>query len=303
MRNSGSARSIYSFISFGARPLFRYLLLVHRTAFVQTLAAIGLTPDDVLHGNRILSEQEQAAIFGLACQLRMNDPLLAFRAAQLHDIHDSGLPGILARSCGTFREMVEIHEKYYFKLDSEGVLARASYTQEEIAFVSDKLAYAPIAIQELAVASIWVALTSLSHEAKKKVIALEFPGSLSAHALSPSQLSDIEKQFSAQLVFSSTRLAVSFQLEMLDLSIPTVDPSLKLLLERKLRVITGEVLPEDSDELRSQVFAAILELRSAGQTITLEAVADSMGAKPESLSYALRTHKISLQKLKAAVEP
>ena len=296
MRNSGSARSIYSFISFGARPLFRYLLLVHRTAFVQTLATIGLTPDDVLHGNRILSEQEQAAIFGLACQLRVNDPLLAFRAAQLHDIHDSGLPGILARSCGTFREMVEIHEKYYFKLDSEGVLARASYTQEEIAFVSDKLAYAPIA-------STWVALTSLSHEAKKKVIALEFPGSLSAHALSPSQLSDIEKQFSAQLVFSSGRLAVSFQLEMLDLSIPTVDPSLKLLLERKLRVITGEVLPEDSDELRSQVFTAILELRSAGQTITLEAVADSMGTKPESLSYALRTHKISLQKLKAAVEP
>ena len=148
MRNSKSESGVYSFNSYGARPLFRYLLLEHRTAFVQTLATIGLTPDDVLHGNRIISQQEQATIFGLACQLRVNDPLLAFRAAQLHDIHDSGLPGILARSCGTFREMVEIHEKYYFKIDSEGVLARVSYAQEEMAYVFEKLAYAPIAIQE-----------------------------------------------------------------------------------------------------------------------------------------------------------
>ncbi|NBW82930.1 hypothetical protein EBR21_14360, partial [bacterium] len=96
------------------------MLVEHREAFLQTLIGLQLSTEDVLQGNRILSGEEQGSLFGLVCQLRGSDKFIGFRSAKLHDIHDSGLPGILARSCGTIRDLLELHEKYYIKLDSEG---------------------------------------------------------------------------------------------------------------------------------------------------------------------------------------
>ncbi len=302
MQNRSQPRSVYSFNTFGSRPLFRYLLLEHRSEFLKVLGELGLSTDDILHGNRILTAAEQGSIYGLACQLRSQDALIGFRSARLHDIHDSGLPGILARCCGTFREMVELHEKYFFKLDAEGVLSRVSYAPETMSYVFDKLAYAPLAIQEYAVSTTWVAMTSLSAQALDNVIAFEFPGTREEHGFTPSQLNDLEKEFSARLHFSSGRLALTMKIDTLELFIPTVDPSLKLLLERKLRVLTGDVLADDADELRNQVLTAVIELRTGGHVVTLEAVAEYMGIRAETLTYALRANGISFQRIKTIVE-
>ncbi|MFZ9519485.1 MAG: hypothetical protein ACO3A4_03315 [Silvanigrellaceae bacterium] len=295
-------RNTYSFNTFGSRPIFRYLLVEHRDAFLQTLEGLQLASEDVLQGNRILTTEEQGSLFGLMCQLRASDKFIGFRSAKLHDIHDSGLPGILARSCGTIRELLDLHEKYYVKLDSEGVLAHLVLSKETLGYAFEKLAYAPFAIQEYALASTWVALTSLSPEVKSHVLTFEFPGTAEGHGLSLQDISDLEREFSTRLVFSAGRLALTLKIAVLEVAIPTVDPSLKLLLERKLRILTSNTLAEDTEELRSQVFTAVLELREASQPITIDAVAQYMGVKSEALSYALRSHGIQFQKLKSLVE-
>lgn len=302
MTHKTPPRSLYSFNTFGSRPLFRYLLLEHRETFLKTLAGLNLSPEDVLQGQRILTGIEQATIFGLACQLRSTDFSIAFRTAKLHDIHDSGLPGLLARCCANFRDVCELHEKYYFKLDSEGVLARLVRTPETISHVFDKLAYAPVCIQEFAVVSTWAAFTGLSPEAKQHVVALEFPGTPEAHGFSAFQIAELENEFSTSLLFLSGRLAFTMRAAALDLNIPTVDPALKLLLEKKLRVLTGELLPDDADELRNQVLTALLELRSCGLPCHLESVASFMGVKQETLAYALRSQGISFQRIKEIMD-
>lgn len=277
------------------------MLIQHRDDFLNVLSNLGLTPDDVLQGNKILDAQQQNSLFGLACQLRVSDRFISFNAAKLHDIHDSGLPGILARSCGTIREMAEIHEKYYSKLDSEGVLSCLKFTNETMSYVFEKLMHAPVAIQEYAVATTWVALTSLSPDVKKYCISFEFPGASEAYGFSKEDLKRISDEFSIQLNFSTGRLAVSCNVGLLNVNIPTVDPSLKTLLERKLRVLTGQTLAEDTDELREQVFCAILELSRASELITMDSVAHYMGVKSETLAYALRSHGIQFQKLKELI--
>jgi hypothetical protein len=302
MVNQKPQKNIYSFNTFGGRPLFRYLLLEHRNEFLQTLSSLNLKTEDVLQGDLLLSGEQQGALFGLACQLRTKDKMIGFRSAKIHDIHDSGLPGILARSCGTVREMVDLHEKYYVKLDSEGVLSRLSFSEKTLSYVFDKLAYAPFAMQEYALASTWVALTSLAPEIKSQTLSFEFPGTMDGHGLDLMAVSELESEFSIKIIFSAGRLALTLKKDVMDVTIPTVDPSLKLLLERKLRVLTCDTLAEDSDELRSQVFTAILALRDASQPISIDAVAQYMGIKSEALAYALRSHGIHFQKLKAVVE-
>jgi hypothetical protein len=278
------------------------MLVEHRKAFLSTLESLKLSPEDVLQGSRILTPQEQGALFGLASQLRMSDKFIGFRSALLHDIHDSGLPGILARSCGSIRDLIELHEKYYMKLDSEGVLAHLLITNETMSYAFEKLAYAPLAIQEFALASTWIALTSLSSEVRNHCLAFELPGTASAHGFSAEDISELENEFSTKIIFSASRLALVMNISVLNVTIPTVDPSLKLLLERKLRVLTGQTLAEDTEELRAQVFSAILQLRNGSQPITLDAVAQYMNVKSEALAYALRSHGIHLQKLKTLVE-
>jgi hypothetical protein len=302
MTNESVQRNIYSFNSFGSRPLFRYLLLEHRQAFLETLSMLKLSSDDVLQGTRILTTEEQGALFGLACRIRVTDKFIGFRSAKLHDIYDSGLPGILARACGTIREMADIHEKYYIKLDSEGVLSRLSFTNDNVSYVFDKLAFAPSAIQEFALATTWIALTSLSTEVKGLSVAFEFPGTPDQHGFTASDIAELEREFSVRVLFSAGRLAYTLKNEVMNVTIPTVDPSLKLLLERKLRVLTCDTLAEDTEELRTQVFTAILELRDSAKPVTIDAVAQYMGVKSEALSYALRSHGIQFQKLKSMVE-
>ncbi|MEY3901354.1 MAG: hypothetical protein RL189_660 [Pseudomonadota bacterium] len=302
MHNAKGIRSVYSYNTFGSRPLFRYLLLKHRDAFLGTLNLQNLTPDDVLFGQRILTSEEQAAIFGLVCHLRSTDKLLSFHSALLHDIHDSGLPGLLARCCGSFRELNALHERYLFKLDTEGVLAKLAITNETVSYFFEKLAFAPLAIQEYALASTWVALTSLSPEARSLVRAFEFPGSADAHGFSGDQILELEKAFAAQLRFSTGRLALTMDIKTIDLHIPTVDPALKTILERKLRILIGETLAEDTEELRHQILTAVLELRASSQPVTLETIAGYLGVRHETLAYTLRNHGISIQKIKHIAE-
>lgn len=177
-----------------------------------------------------------------------------------------------------------------------------SYAPETMSYVFDKLAYAPLVIQEFAVSTTWVAITSLSAQALDNVIAFEFPSTREEYGFTPSQLNDIEKEFSARLQFSAGRLALTMKIDTLELLIPTVDPSLKILLERKLRVLTGDVLADDADELRNQVLTAVIELRTGGHVVTLEAVAEYMGIRAETLTYALRANGISFQRIKTIVE-
>ncbi|MEN9809467.1 MAG: hypothetical protein RLZZ488_1034 [Pseudomonadota bacterium] len=302
MHHAKGIRSVYSYNTFGSRPLFRYLLMKHREEFTRTLGLQKLTPDDVLFGQRILTNDEQAAIFGLVCQLRSKDQLISFHSALLHDIHDSGLPGLLARCCGTFRELNALHEKYLFKLDSEGVLAKLAFTDETVSYFFEKLAFAPLAIQEYAIASTWVALTSLSPEVRSLVRAFEFPGSHDVHGFSRDQILELENTFAAQLKFSTGRLALTMDIKTLDLHIPTVDPALKSILERKLRILLGETLAEDVEELRHQVLTAVLELRTSAQPVTLETIAGYLGVRQETLAYTLRNHGISIQKIKQITE-
>ncbi len=302
MNNDPIQSNIYSFNSFGSRPLFRYLLVEHREDFLQTLVTLNLKPEDLLQGSRILTPSEQGALFGLACQLRTTDKFIGFRAAKLHDIHDSGLPGILARSCSNIRELTEIHEKYYFKLDSEGVLARHSFTNNTMSYVFEKLAFAPFAIQEYALTTTWIAMTSLSPEIKSQSLSFEFPGTIEQHGFSALDVQNLEGDFSVKFIFSAGRLAYTLKIDALDTHIPTVDPSLKLFLERKLRVLTCDTLAEDTEELRSQVFTAILVLKNSSKPITMDSVAQYMGVKCEALTYALRSHGIQFQKLKSLVE-
>jgi hypothetical protein len=301
MKNNGAVRNVYSFNSFGSRPLFRYLLIQHREDFLNVLSKLNLTPEEIIQGFRILNAQEQAALFGLACQLRASDRFIGLNSAKLHDIHDSGLPGILARSCGTIREMAEIHEKYYSKLDSEGVLSRLEFADSSMTYVFENLMHAPAAIQEYALATTFIALTSLSSEVKNFGMCFEFPSPPDSYGFSEQDRQKICEDFSIQLKYSTGRLALRLGMGVLDVTIPTVDPSLKTLLERKLRVLTGQTLAEDTDELRGQVFTAILELSSASEVITLDSVAHYMGVKSEALSYALRSHGIQFQKLKESL--
>lgn len=302
MSNNNAPRNVYSFNSFGSRALVRYLLVEHQTAFLAALSQVQLSPDELLQGNRVLSAQEQAPIWGLACQLKMTNPLLAFKAAQLHDIYDSGLPGIIARSCATPKEVIEIHKKYLSKLDSEGVLSEIFFDADTVCYVFKMLSQYPQAIQEYALATTWMALTSLSPEIQSCVVTMEFPGTAEAHGLSASDLALIKKDYGVEPKFSAGRLALVLKKSFLDVAIPTVDPGLRVMLERKLRVLIGETLAEDTEELRTQVFTAILELRSLGRSVSVETVSEFMGVKPETLSYALRSHGLSFQRLKAIVE-
>lgn len=296
------SKNVYSFKTFGSRALIRYLLVEHRASLMAALATVGLTAEELLMSNRVLSGAEQAPIWGLASQLKPANPLIAFKAALLHDIHDSGLPGVIARSCSSVRELIEIHEKYLSKLDSEGVLSQISMTNDSVSYYFVALAQYPPVIQEYALATTWMALTALSPKARNYMLAMEFPGSIDAHGLAPELLDAIVADFGIQLSFNSGRLALVLRKSFVDMPIPTVDPALRLMLERKLRVLIGETLPEDGEELRSQVLAAILELRAHEQAISLESVSDFIGVKSEKLSYALRSHGISFQKLKSILE-
>lgn len=67
MQNRSQPRSVYSFNTFGSSPLFRYLLLEHRSEFLKILDKLGLSTEELLHGNRILTAAEQGSIYGLAC--------------------------------------------------------------------------------------------------------------------------------------------------------------------------------------------------------------------------------------------
>ncbi|NBO38958.1 hypothetical protein EBU99_10290 [bacterium] len=302
MSLQNTARNVYSFNSFGSRALVRYLLVEHRSSLLAALDSVALSPDELLQGNRVLSGQEQAPIWGLACQLKMSHPLLAFKAAKLHDLHDSGLPAILARSCATPRDVLEIHQKYLKKMDSEGVLSDVVVEAETVSYVFKLLSQYPAAIQEYALATTWMALTALSPEAQSCVVTMEFPGSVEAHGLTPVHLESIKNDYAIEPKFSAGRLALVLKKTFLDIAIPTVDPGLRIMLERKLRVLAGDTLAEDTEELRSQVFAAILQLRTLRQAVSLESVSEFMGVKSETLSYALRSHGISFQRLKAIVE-
>ena len=278
------------------------MLVEHRSAFLEVIHSLNLTTEELIQGEKILTAEEQATLFGLVCQLRTTDKFIGFNSAKLHDIYDSGLPGILARSCGTIRDITEIHNKYYAKMDSEGVLSHLLFTNNTISYAFEKLAYAPFAIQEYALASTWVALTSLSPDVKHHCTGFEFPSTFDAHGFSKHELKTLCDEFSTQFSFSCGRLSLNFGLEVLNVTIPSVDPSLKMLLERKLRVLTGQTIAEDTEELRAQVFTAILELRNGSEPITLEKIAHFMGVKSEALAYALRSHGIQFQKLKALVE-
>lgn len=181
-------------------------------------------------------------------------------------------------------------------------LQKLAFTAETLSYVFEKLSLAPVAIQEYAVASTWVALTSLSPEAVSHVRAFEFPGSHEQHGLSHEQTLEIERNFSAQLIFSAGRLALTMDVTTIDLNIPTVDPALKAILERKLRILIGETLAEDTEELRHQILTAVLQLRATSQPVTLETIAGYLGIRQETLSYTLRNHGISIQKIKQIAE-
>ncbi len=302
MKNSQSLlQSAYSFNSYGFRPLVRYLRLEHGEAFQKTIESLGLTADELLVGKRILSGNEQMQLWGLAVQLRQSDPLIAFRAALLHDIHDSGLVGTLARTCRTLAEVVEIHDRYLHKLDSEGVLSKNEFNEDELSMVFHAFLQAPPLIQEFALAATWVAETQLSEDVQKHMKAMELPGTAQERGLTPEHLRFIEKTYGPILQFGKPRVALTFSREVLNVSIPTADPGLKRILEKKLRVWIGETLSDDTEELKSQVFTAMWELSQNQKPITLESVAEYMGTQPQKLGYSLRSHDISLQKLKTLV--
>jgi hypothetical protein len=290
-----------SFQTFGLRPMFRYLMLEHHDAYVATLDSMGLTPDELLHGKRSLSHQELGAIWGLAFTVRPHDPTASFRAALLHDIHDTGLVGILARSCSNLREVFEVHERLLVRMDADGVVARIKPEPGRVAMVFEKMAAFPIPIQDYALGTTWVAITSLSPRLRERVVALEFPTDAASRGFTDAHLAAIEKDYGRVLKFSSSRMALVLDESALDIPIPTVDPNLKLMLERKIRVVIGDMLSEDTDELRSQVFTAIWALRSHNRPISMESVAAFMEVQAQALTYALRSHGISFQQLKDLV--
>lgn len=240
-------------------------------------------------------------IWGLLCELRYSRPTIAFSAALLHDIHDSGLPGTLARACNLFGQMVNYHRDYYSRLDSEQVLSRVVEDSEFLTYSFAHMAPYPQAIQDYALATTWIALTALAPEIKDQILSFEFPGTAKERGFGADELKLIQKSYPTPLVFECEHLGLRLRQTVRQVNIPTADPSLRLLLERKLRVLAGAALSEDQDELREQVFTAIWEVRSSGQPVTLDTVAKYIGFRPETLTYALRSHGISFQKLKETI--
>ena len=299
--SQGLLQSAYSFNSFGFRPLVRYLRLEHGEVFQKTIEGLSLTADELLVGKRTLNGNEQMQLWGLAVMLRQSDPLIAFRAALLHDIHDSGLVGTLARTCRTIGEVVDIHDRYLHKLDSEGVLSKNDYTDKELSLVFHAFLQAPTLVQEFALAATWIAETQLSSDVQKYIKAMELPGTAEERGLTTEHLRFIEKTYGPILQFGKSRVALTLSKEVLNVTIPTADPGLKLILEKKLRIWIGETLSDDADELKSQVFTAMWELSQNQKPLTLESVAEYMGTQPQKLAYSLRSHDISLQKLKALI--
>jgi len=291
----------YSFQSYGFRPIVRYLLVEHSEVFLSNLRALGLTPDELLLGKRTLNASEQQQLWGLAIGLRQSDPLIAFRSALLHDIHDSGLVGALARSCQNMQELFDLHQSYLHKLDSEGVRSQVDFQSSSVSLFFPAFLQAPSFVQEYAVAATWVAETQLSSEVKKHVEALELPGSSAERGLNPQHFQFIEKAYGPVLKLNEKRVAIRFSRSVSEVGFPTADPGLKQLLLKKLRIQIGETLSDDTEELRSQVFTAIWDLHQNQKGATLESIADYLGTNSKKLSYAMRTHGISLQRLKELV--
>jgi hypothetical protein len=299
MTRPSRIRNSLSFNSFGFRALCRYFMMKHPIVWAQILQSRGLTKEDLLFGTEPLAADDQAQLWGLACQLRQDDTLSAFRAALLHDLHDSGLVGILSRSCSSLEEMFVIHRNYLTPLDAEGVLAVLEERERTVSYVFPKFFQVPHFIQEYALAATWVALHSIVPTLKDFHPVFELPGTAADRGLTDASLEEIRKDYGAIVEWGSARVAFTLDRAVARAPVPTADPNLKLLLERKLRIMAGGILSEDTEELRSQVFTALWELSRRGSATQLGDVAEYLGVREQALTSALRSSGVSFQKLKA----